>query len=266
MFKSTLLIVAMAFFCQSLNAHTLWLMPSHLVLSKQDSWIAIDAAAGNMTFVADKGIILDTLTLHTPDGAALKVSQSYQGKRKSMADVQLAGDGTYRLEMANPARFITTYQLNGERMRLMADKQQRQDKIPAGASNIETVQLRSRQFAYITVNAPSNTVMALSGEGLELQSNTHPADVVAGEALSFSFYVNGRLQTGVKGVLSFDGERYRNEAGRIEFATDANGQFSFTPAHAGRYLLEAYYSAPISAAQADSIREAISYSFEVSQP
>src|SRR5690606_28094394 len=119
--------------------------------------------------------------------SAKPVTEHYKGKRKSVADVQLAGDGTYRLELANPLRFFTSYEINGERKRLMANKQARTAQLPAGATKVETVQMRSHNFAYITVNGPTDTVLRVQGEGLELSSNTHPADVVAKEALQFVF-------------------------------------------------------------------------------
>ena len=266
MLKKAALVMSALCVSASVSAHTLWLVPSHYVLSKQDSWIAVDASAANMTFVPDKGIGLTSLKLYTPDGKAQDVTTVYQGKRKSMADVQLAGDGTYRLEMANPLRYFTSYELNGERKRLMANKQERTAQLPAGATKIETVQMRSRNFAYVTVNSPTQTVLKLQNAGLEISSNTHPADAVAEETLQFVFHLDGKPQAGVKGILSYEGELYRNDAGRVEFETDSKGQFSFTPQHAGRYLIEASYSADTATALADKVRESVTFTFEVALP
>ncbi|MBU1309546.1 MAG: DUF4198 domain-containing protein [Gammaproteobacteria bacterium] len=266
MLKKTAVLLSTLLLSNSLSAHTLWLLPSHYVLSKQDSWISVDASAANMTFVPDKGISLASLTLHLPDGKVQQVTSVHQGKRKSMADIQLAGDGTYKLEMANPLRFFTSYELNGERKRLMANKQERAAQLPAGASKVETTQMRSRNFAYITVNSPTNTLVKLQGEGLEISSKVHPADVVAEEPLHLVFNLDGKPQAGVKGVLSYEGELYRNDAGRIEFETGADGAFSFTPATAGRYLIEASYSADSDSALADKVRESVTYTFEVALP
>ena len=226
--KKLLTAAMLALFSQASLAHTLWLMPSHFVLSGEDTWISVDLSAANMTFVPDKGISLQSLKLYLPDGKVQDVTSVHQGKRKSMADVQLAGDGTYKLEMANPLRFFTSYELNGERKRLMANKQERTAQLPKGATKVETTQMRSRNFAYITVNSPTNTVVKLQGEGLEISSKVHPADVVAEEPLQLVFNLDGKPQAGVKGVLSYEGELYRNDAGRVEFETNAYGIFSFT--------------------------------------
>ncbi len=266
MIKKSAILLSGLIAAGSACAHTLWLLPSHYVLSKQDSWIAVDASAANMTFVPDKGIGLNSLKLYTPDGTAQDVTTVYQGKRKSMADVQLGGDGTYRLEMANPLRYFTSYELNGERKRLMANKQERATQLPKGAEKVETVQMRSRNYAYITVNSPTDTVVKPQGQGLELVGKVHPADVVAAEPVSFVFQLDGKAQSGVKGILSFDGELYRNDAGRIEFETGADGVFSFTPATAGRYLIEAAFAADSNSALADKVRESVTYTFEVALP
>lgn len=266
MLKKTVSMLAAMLIGGVAQAHTLWVVPSHYVLSKPGSWIAVDAAASNMTFVPDKGIGLDGLKLYTPDGKHQVVTDVYKGKRKSMADVLLPADGTYRLELSGAPRFFTMYELNGERKRIMADAQARKAQLPAGATKVETIQSRSRSYAYVTVNAPTKTVTQLQGEGLELLGSVHPSDVVAGEELAFVFYLNGKVQADVKGVLSIGGELYRNDAGRIEFTTDSAGRFSFVPEQAGRYLIEAGYSTEIDSDKADKLRESVTYSFEVALP
>ncbi|MDX3772743.1 DUF4198 domain-containing protein [Chromatiaceae bacterium AAb-1] len=248
------------------SAHTLWVVPSHYVLSKENSWIAVDASAANMTFVPDKGIGLSNLSVHLPDGKQQAVKDVYQGKRKSMADVQLGGEGTYRIELSNPLRYFTSYEVDGERKRLMANKEERKSQLPAGASKVETTQMRSRSFAYVTVNKPTDTVVKLTGQGLEINSNVHPADFVAEETITLVFNLDGKPQAGVKGTLSVDGELYRNEAGRVDFTTDKSGAFTFTPEVAGRYLIEAAYSADTSSKLADKVRESVTFTFEVALP
>ena len=62
-------------------AHTVWVVPSHFVLSKTGSWVSADVSAANMTFVADKGIPVDNLALYTPDGKKQAIEHKYQGKR-----------------------------------------------------------------------------------------------------------------------------------------------------------------------------------------
>ncbi|WP_337841840.1 DUF4198 domain-containing protein [Rheinheimera sp.] len=250
----------------AVSAHTLWLVPSHFVLSKTGSWVSADLSAANMTFVADKGVSPDHVRLVNPQGQVETIAHKYQGKRKSQVDVELTQEGTYRLELAGPARYFTAYKVNGERKRLMADKEARAKELPANATEVVTMQNRSRSVSFITVNKPSHKVLELSNQGLEFKSSVHPADIVAGEAVTFTFLVDGKPAAGVELDVSTEGERYRDEAGRIEFKTDASGQFSYTPEKAGVFLIEAHYSNKTASAKADQQNEGLTLTLEANLP
>lgn len=247
-------------------AHTMNVVPSHYVQSKTGDYVTVDLFASNMTFQADKGVGVEGFKVVQPDGTVSKPAAAVQGKRKSMADVELKTAGTYRLEMGGQPRFFTSYELNGERKRLMGDKQKAAAELPKGATNVVTTQGRSRALAFVTVNGPTDTVLQTTGQGLEFQLDRHPADIVAGEAVTVTLTLNGKPASGVKADVSFDGELYRNEPGRQHLLTDAKGQFSFTPQLPGRYLLEASTEAELKSAKADKVREAFTLSFEAALP
>lgn len=105
-----------------LSAHTMNLLPSHFVQAKTGGFVSVELFASNTTFQADKGLPTEGFQLYLPDGSVGKVEGSYQGKRKSVVDVQLAVDGTYKLQNGGQPRFFTSYELNGEKKRLMGDK------------------------------------------------------------------------------------------------------------------------------------------------
>jgi uncharacterized GH25 family protein len=241
-------------------------VPSHYVQSKTGSFVSVDVSASNMTFQADKGIGLDAFHVVLPDGSKVKPAAVYQGKRKSQADVELANEGTYRLELGNGTRYFTSYELNGERKRLMANKKERDAQLPEGATKIMTTQGNSRSMAFVTVNKPTDTVLALSNKGLEFQFDRHPADIVAGEEVTVTFLVNGKAAAGVELDLSREGELYRNDPERKHHKTDNSGKFVFTAPVAGRYLLEASYQADSQSELADKVREGMTLSFEAALP
>jgi len=247
-------------------AHTMNVVPSHYVQSKTGGFVTVDLFASNMTFQADKGIAVDAFKVVLPDGTVAKPAAAVQGKRKSIADVALPVAGTYRLEMGGQPRFFTSYSIGGEQKRLMGDKQKAAKELPKDATNIVTTQGRNRALAFITVNAPTDTVLKTSGQGLEFSFDRHPADIVAGEALTVTLTLNGKPAAGLKAELSFDGEVYRNDPARQHLTADANGKISFTPAQSGRYLLEASAEMMLKSAQADKIREGFSLSFEAALP
>lgn len=249
-----------------LSAHTMNVLPSHFVQAKTGGFVSVELFASNTTFQADKGTPVDGFQLYLPDGTAGKIESSYQGKRKSLVDVALPVDGTYRLQNGGQPRFFTSYELNGEKKRLMGDKQKAAAELPKGASNVVTTQGRSKALAFVTVNAPTDTVLKPTGQGLEFTLDKHPADIVAGEAVTVTVLFNGKPAAGVEAELMQDGELYRNEAGRVHLTSSASGQFSFTPASAGRYLLEASLERELKSAKADKIRESFTWAFEASLP
>lgn len=264
--KKLLCATLLAAFSQTSAAHTLWLMPSHFVLSSEQSWISVDLSAANMTFVADKGVSPEHLAIVYPDGSRHKFSHSYQGKRKSQADHQLTQPGTYLLENAAPARYFTLYQLNGERKRLAADKQAAQAQLPAGASEQLTSYSQSKALAVVTVKAPNRTAITPGGKGLEVNFVSHPADYVAAEAIRWQLLFDGKPVPGLSVELSRQDELYRNDAGRQTLHSDAQGYLQFTPPVAGRYLLETHYQAKVATALADQLRAGLTLTFEVGLP
>lgn len=253
-------------FSSAVFAHTMTVVPSHFVQSKTGGFITVDLSATNMTFQADKGIGVEGFQIYLPDGSVTKPAAVFQGKRKSLADVALTTDGTYRLENGGSARFFTSYELNGERKRLMGDKQKAAKELPKAAEKVTTTQGRNRAFAFVTVNKPTDNVVTPTGQGLEFKMDRHPADIVAGEVVTMTLLVDGKPAAAVELDLSRDGELYRNEPGRVHHTTDKTGSFSFTAPEAGRYLLEASYEADSKSEKADKVRESFTWTFEVALP
>lgn len=264
--KKLLLAALFAISSQSVFAHTLWVMPSHFVLSGEDTWISVDVSAANMTFVPDKGVSPDNLHIIFPDGQRHKFAQSYQGKRKSQADHQLVAEGTYLIENGGAPRYFTMYEVNGERKRIMADKKAASSQLPVGATKVTTSRSQSKALAVVTVKAPNRTAINPKGEGFEVNFVTHPADYVAEEDIQWQLLLEGKPVSGVKVELSREAELYRNNAGRITLETDAEGKLQFTPTEAGRYLLEASYQDNTSTALADAQRASLTLTFEVGLP
>ncbi|MEN3157690.1 DUF4198 domain-containing protein [Alkalimonas sp. NCh-2] len=264
--KKMILATLLTLCSASAAAHTLWVLPSHFVLSSEDSWISVDVSAANMTFVADKGVSPANLSIVFPDGQRQAFAQSYQGKRKSQADHQLTMDGTYRIELGGPARYFTFFQEDGQRRRIMANKQERAAQLPANATNVVTTRSRGRALSYVSVNAPNQTALALSNDGLELKLLTHPADVVATEPVRWQFVLDGKPVADVQVELSREGELYRDDAGREVLSSDANGYLTFTPQVPGRYVIEASVQLDSSNALADQVRESLTLTFEAALP
>ena len=101
-------------------------------------------------------------------------------------------------------------------------------------------QLITRVETYITMNNPTENY-GTDGQFLELLPKTHPAEIVENEPATFTFTYHGKAQAGVEVEIAPDGARYRNTPNVMKLITDKNGEITFTPAQAGRYLLIAEY-------------------------
>ena len=138
-----LLTLTSLFAASTALAHTMNVLPSHYVQSKTGGFVTVDLFASNMTFQADKGVGVEGFKVVVPDGSIAKPTAAVQGKRKSIADVELAVAGTYRLEMGGQPRYFTSYKVGGEQKRLMGDKQKAAKELPKDATDVVTTQGRN---------------------------------------------------------------------------------------------------------------------------
>ena len=97
----------------------------------------------------------------------------------------------------------------------------------------------SRNEVFLTAGAPTTTVLATTGKGLEFAPVTHPDELVAGEAAKFRFLIDGKPAPGLKVTVIPGGKRYRNEEGAMSLTTGADGVVSVTWPTAGMYWLNA---------------------------
>ncbi|WP_315982035.1 DUF4198 domain-containing protein [Aliamphritea spongicola] len=217
---------------QVAQAHDYWLLPNEYVASSDTAkWITVDVTASNTIFVADKGFGLEDLTISAPQGESERLAHYFKGKRKSVFDLKLAEEGTYRLRLQD-TRFLTFYRMPGsDRMhRMEADKLQRDVLLPEGAENVETLEIQGKSTAYVTRRAPSSENIKLQNEGLELDFEVHPNDVVSGEAFNFKVLLDGKpVADEMLLEIIPDGTLYRDQRGEIQLQPDSTGAVSFTP-------------------------------------
>lgn len=250
---------------QIAQAHDYWLLPNEYVASSDTAkWVTVDVTASNTIFVADKGFSLEDLTITSPQGESERLAHYFKGKRKSVFDLKLAEEGTYRLRLQD-TRFLTFYSLPGsDRMhRIEADKLQRDVLLPEGAEHVETLAIQGKSTAYVTRRAPSSENIELQNKGLELDFEIHPNDVVSGEAFSFKVLLDGKPVT-AEMLLEIipDGTLYRDQRGEIQLQPDSTGAVSFTPPQAGRYLLKAELLQDTDSLRADAQEHALFLTFE----
>jgi hypothetical protein len=78
-----------------------------------------------------------------------------------------------------------------------------------------------------------------TGKGLELVPVTHPTDIVAAEAASFKFLLDGKPAADLEVTFVPGGARWRATPGEIKVKTGADGSVKFTLPEAGMYWVNA---------------------------
>jgi uncharacterized GH25 family protein len=221
------------------NAHRGWIVPSFTVLSGDGAWVTIDAAVSNELFYADHNPMrLDAVVVTAPDGSVDKIQNALTGKYRSTFDVQLAKPGTYRIGSAT-STVMASWTEAGQVKRFRGTPDEFAKQVPAGAADLKTIRSFNRNETFVTRDAPTTTVFAPTGKGLELVPVTHPNDLVAGEAATFKFLLDGKPAADLEVTLAPGNSRYRATPGDFKVKTGADGAFKVTFPEAGMYWLNA---------------------------
>ncbi len=246
------------------TAHKAWLHPSATVFSDTGAWVTVDAAVSNDLFHFNHvPLRLDGLQVTAPDGSRIQPQNSATGKYRSVFDLELTQEGTYKLMVLNDGIFAQ-YQLNGERKRWRGTPASFNSELPAGATDVVVTESMGRIETFATVGSPTTSVFNVEGTGIELVPVTHPNDLYAGEAATFQLLVDGTPAKGLEVELTPGASRYRDQQDEIKLVTDAKGQFKVTWPQPGMYWMETSRSDALTSLP-DAKQRRLSYSatFEV---
>lgn len=223
------------------QAHRQWMLPSATVLSGNDVWVAVDAAVSNDLFYFEHNAAnIDNVKAWAPDGTEVKIENAAKSRYRSTFDVHLTQKGTYRI--ANVSNGVMgSYKLNGKEERLPrgTTAETLATAIPAGATDVQTAESSNRNEIYVTSGEPTTTIFKPMGKGIELVPVTHPNDLVAGEAATFQFLLDGKPAADLGVTVIPGGIRYRDKLNQIDAKTDADGKVTITWPEPGMYWLNA---------------------------
>lgn len=221
------------------QAHRAWMAPTATVLSGNDAWVGFDAGMSNIVFHPDHAAMrLSGLDITAPDGTKLQAQNSAQGRYRSMFDVELKQEGTYRI--ANVAQgFMAMYEQGGERKRFRGTEAEFATAIPADATNVVPTRTASRTETFVTLGNPNDTALAPTNQGLELIPVTHPNDAAEGETSTFKLLLNGQPAADVDVTIAREGIRYRSNPEEVTVKTAADGTFSVAWSGAGLHWIGA---------------------------
>ncbi|HET6553189.1 MAG TPA: DUF4198 domain-containing protein [Dyella sp.] len=221
------------------HAHKMWMVPSATNVSGADPWVTVDAAVSNDLFYPDHmPVALDRVSITAPDGQTSKPENALTGQYRSVFDVHLTQQGTYKIAAVNGGLFAS-YEMDGQKKRWRGDAANLAKEIPAGAKNVEVSESINRVETFVTNGKPSDTALKPSGKGLELMPVTRFTDLAAGEPATFQLLLDGKPAAGLK-VTAIAGEtRYRNAQEEVDVTTGKDGKFSLNWPHAGMYWINA---------------------------
>ena len=221
------------------SAHRQWMLPSSTVLSGDDVWVTVDAAISNDLFYFEHHPMrLDAMKAWAPDGSEAAIENKATGRYRSTFDVHLTQKGTWKIGSAVDA-VMGTYDLAGttERLPRGTTTANLAERVPAGATNVRTAESNNRNEIFVTVGEPTTTLFKPTGKGIELVPVTHPNDLIAGEAATFQFLLDGKPAAGLTVTAIPGGIRYRDQLGQIDLATDGEGKVELSWPEPGMYWL-----------------------------
>lgn len=240
--RSLILMLALATASASFSAaaHKMWLLPSGTTFSGAEPWLTVDAAVSNDLFYFDHMPLgLDGLTITAPDGSPVQAQNAGTGKYRSVFDVALTQEGSYRVAIASDGLFASWEDQDGQRKRWRGTPADFAAKVPRDARNLQVWQNAMRVETFATHGAPTTTAFKPTGVGLELVPVTHPNDLFAGETASFRLVLDGKPAANLQVSVIRGDTRYRNAQEEIKVSTDAHGTFSVTWPQPGMYWLNA---------------------------
>ncbi|WP_062733772.1 DUF4198 domain-containing protein [Sphingobium abikonense] len=223
------------------QAHRQWMLPSATSLSGAESWVTVDAAISNDLFYFEHfPMPTDGIVVTEPDGETGTIENAAKGRYRSTFDVHLTKPGTYRIASVTKG-LMGSYMLNGKRERLPrgTTRDKLASVLPAGATDVQASEASGRNEIFVTLGAPTTNLFTPTGDGIEMVPVTHPNDLVAGEAATFQFLLDGKPASGLKVTLIPGGIRYRDTLGQMDLAADQDGKIAVTWPEPGMYWLNA---------------------------
>lgn len=245
--RVSLLMVALCVFAQPASAHRAWIKPTTTVVSGEDEWVSFDAAIANGIFMPDHfAMPIEGLVVTSPSGKSVEKQHQQALRYRSVFDINLTEQGTYKVESASQTLMAFWQDKDGKRQMWpgrgkTGTLDEFKTSVPTDAEGLEVIHSARRINVFVTAGAPTQDALKPSGQGLELDGKTHPNDLYTGEPVSLGFLMDGKPASGAKVVIVKDGEKYRDTNDDIQLTTDKQGQVKTTFAEPGMYWLEAEF-------------------------
>ena len=230
----------------SAEAHRAWILPQETQLSGEDRWVGFEAAVSNDIFVANyHAVRFNDLVVLQPDGDKSEAENLHTGKYRTVFDVKLEEEGTYKIFTASTG-MRAMWEEDGERRMYPGRGEQYTEEgfaenVPEKADKLRIMQSSRRMETFVTLGAPTTETLKPTNTGLELAPVSHPNDLYAGEQATFKFLIDGEPAEGAELTAIREGTRYRNSQDEITAVADKKGEVTLSWKGAGRYFIEVEY-------------------------
>jgi uncharacterized GH25 family protein len=256
-------------------AHRQWLLPSTTTLAGTSEYVTVDAAVSNDLFYADHvAIDPSQVKVWAPDGSEGKIENAAKGQYRSTFDVKIDKPGTWVIGTERSG-VTGTFKVGGETWRVggrgrpgaAPGGMARQGsagapptggmggpegspmksvatvaEIPANATDLKLTETYSKNFVYVTADAPTANAFKPTGKGLEFQPITQPGALASDEEGQFRFLVDGKPAANVAVTVVPGGKKFREAEDAQELKTGADGVLHVKWPVAGIYWLNANFT------------------------
>ncbi len=224
-------LIGLVSFAGSGVAHQQWLAPNFFQQSGESAWLSFDHTFGDRRFHPGSGPgSYYSWWIVGPDGFRRNVPHLFLGKTRTVGEIELTEPGTYRIEAVEDLMPFTQIKVDGE------DKWQ-----PGTRTDFDGFEIvRSRVYfnksvSYVTLESMSTSLLAGTGDPLEIVFEDHPNDLYEGKGFQVRVLAFGKPLTDQE-VRIFSEYSEGHDASET-CSTDATGFCDFEMRAPGRYLL-----------------------------
>ncbi|RRS09797.1 DUF4198 domain-containing protein [Pseudoalteromonas sp. J010] len=240
-------LVALAAYSPLSEAHRVWIKPSTTVVSGDSEWITFDAAIANGIFNPDHyAYPLERLSALSPSGSKVELKNATKLKYRSVFDIELNQQGTYKVFNQSRSLVARWTDENGKKhywpgRGKTGSVEAFNKEVPKTAKDLSVSDVARRLEVFVTLGAPNNTALEPTGKGLELNPVTHPNDLYTGEPITLQYTMDGEPAKGAEVIVVRQDEKYRDNSQPSKYTTNVKGEVTLTLSEPGMYWFEVEY-------------------------
>ncbi|PID55092.1 MAG: hypothetical protein CR978_00365 [Gammaproteobacteria bacterium] len=195
--------------------------------------VSLDASFAETFFAADAAFDNSEFFVVQPDGSRAEPEQLVTLKTRTVAEVALTQEGTYRISTGmRQGAVFTFFKHEGKDGRVMG----LDAPIPEGAVVTQQFQSLTQADTYVSYKTTSDKALKVDDKGLQIEPLKNPSTLFPGQVFAVRVLLNGEPVKALE--LSLYHACRDGSKKPVVLTTDDNGVASLTLAK-GRYLLRA---------------------------